>query len=103
VSGHVLSGESYDQAAVREREEETGITGIPLEKICEFKNFSVIESQWTGLYTCTYDGHIRLNEEATEGRWYTLDELTEALEKRTLTLSPGTRLSLQEYFRRRAT
>ena len=45
VTGHVESGESYDDAAYRERREEIGIEGVSLDKIVDFKNFSNIERQ----------------------------------------------------------
>lgn len=97
VTGHVESGESYDDAAYRELREETGIEGVSLDKIVDFKNFSNIERQWSRLYICRYDGPIQLNDESVEGRYFSIDEVKKALVKEKF--SPGLRLALEEYIK----
>jgi isopentenyl-diphosphate delta-isomerase type 1 len=81
-AGHVDSGENYLTAANRELKEELGISEplVPFMRIkaCE-------ESYWEHVtaYTCTTRQAIVINpEEISEGRFWSLNEISETLPKK---------------------
>jgi 8-oxo-dGTP pyrophosphatase MutT (NUDIX family) len=77
AGGVVLAGESYDQSAERELEEELGISGVVLEPLTEFFFEDGDNKVWGRAYTCIYDGDdIFLQEEEVEwGAFLPLDEV----------------------------
>jgi isopentenyl-diphosphate delta-isomerase type 1 len=91
AAGHVDLGESYDEAARRELNEELGVDDAPpLQPI--FKLPSSPETGWEFIqvYTSKHDGPFRLNaDEITEGRWISVAELDDWIEQggKGLTLS----------------
>jgi len=70
-AGHVDSGESYLDCAVRELQEELGIvTKIPLEKLFHVPPSTFNGMEHSPVYRCDYAGELRLQvEEIDEGRW----------------------------------
>jgi 16S rRNA (adenine1518-N6/adenine1519-N6)-dimethyltransferase len=84
-------GESYDEAARRELNEELGVDDAPpIQPI--FKLPSSPETGWEFIqvYTSKHDGPFRLNaDEITEGRWISVAELDDWIEQggKGLTLS----------------
>ena len=66
TGGVVLAGESYEQGAVRELEEELGIRDVPLTRLFEFFFEDERNRVWGGAFTCIYDGALRLQEEEVE-------------------------------------
>ncbi len=70
-AGHVDSGEAYFDCAIRELEEELGITPAPLLTL----QFHVSPTPLNGMehssvFSCTYDGELRLQaEEIDAGEW----------------------------------
>lgn len=91
AAGHVDLGESYDEAAQRELNEELGVDDAPpLQPI--FKLPSSPETGWEFIqvYTVKHDGPFRLNvDEITEGHWISVAELDDWIEQggKGLTLS----------------
>ena len=78
AAGHVDEGETYLQAAIREMEEEIGVTGVELN---ELKKIYTEEKQdkrkrFTTLYNGTYDGEIHPDfDEVSEVRWIAPEDL----------------------------
>jgi len=70
-AGHVDSGESYLDCAVRELEEELGIvTDAPLEQLFHVQPSAFNGMEHSPVYRCDYDGELQLQaEEIDEGRW----------------------------------
>ena len=66
TGGVVLTGESYEQGAVRELEEEMGIRGVPLIWLFDFYFTSPHTRVWGGAFSCVYDGPVVLQEEEVE-------------------------------------
>jgi 8-oxo-dGTP pyrophosphatase MutT (NUDIX family) len=66
VGGVVLDGETYEQGAYRELEEEMGICGVPLEQQFDFffeeENLRV----WGRVFSCLYDGPLNLQVEEVQ-------------------------------------
>jgi isopentenyldiphosphate isomerase len=67
VGGVVLTGESYEQGAVRELEEEMGIRNVPLTWLFNFYFVDERTRVWGGAFSCMYDGEVILQEEEVEG------------------------------------
>ncbi len=63
TGGVVAEGEEYDEAAVRELEEELGIYGVPLTAHFHFYFHNDDCKVWGRVYTCQYDGVLSLQEE----------------------------------------
>ena len=80
VGGHVESGESYENAAHRELEEELGIKDKPLEYLYDYKMRNKIESENIRSYICKFDGHIEFNKnEIDEVRFWEMEVIKKQL------------------------
>ena len=64
--GVVQAGESYDLSAVRELEEEMGISGVSLTPWGTFYTEDHKGKVWGGIYSCRYEGPLRLQAEEVE-------------------------------------
>lgn len=80
--GHVDKGERFYETAVRELEEETGISGVELHRLDAFDRpdrdprYRII----TMAYACMIDSaefNLSATREATEFNWFPVDELPE--------------------------
>ncbi len=73
VSGHVDKGEGYYEAALREMQEEIGVTGIALRELGKFYSEGterdMIKNRFNTVYEGTYEGTCSPNEEVAEVRW----------------------------------
>ncbi len=83
VGGHVDSGETPDQAAVREMGEELGMPlDVPLKKLFQLKVRNEIESENVQEYSAVFEGPFRIQEsELDEVRFFPFDELKRLVEK----------------------
>lgn len=80
VGGHLDPGEDYLTAAVREMEEELGISGIPLTFMYSSKMRNDFESENVATYLARYDGDIRFNPEEIEAvRFWSAEEIEATL------------------------
>ena len=76
TGGVVLAGESYEQGAIRELEEEMGIRNVPLIRLFDFYFADQRTRVWGGAFSCTYDGPLTLQEEEVESvSLMTIDEI----------------------------
>lgn len=97
ASGHVNFGETYDQAAFRELEEELGIKAH-LRRIGKFKCFSEIEKEISTVYLCNYDGDITINEdEISQGLFLSLKQIDEDIKRGKKKFPLGFKLALNVY------
>lgn len=65
---HVCSGagESYEENAAREIEEEMGVTGVDLKKEFDFFYSDEVSRLWGRLFSCQYEGNFTLDPEEVE-------------------------------------
>lgn len=82
AAGHVLSGESYEESAMRELLEETGLKGDGIEYLGTFwfeETYAQrIEKERFEVYRVSYRfdmGPVRLNEEQVNEKWLSEEEL----------------------------
>lgn len=79
VGGHVDPGESWEQAARREMQEELGIEA-GLSFLHEYVWGSEVETERVRTYKTVHDGPIRLHpDEIEEGRFWTMSEIQASL------------------------
>jgi isopentenyldiphosphate isomerase len=83
AAGHVDAGEDYDVSAVREIEEELGISAAhSLEPLFKLPATAATGMEFTQVYRCLHNGPFNLAaDEIDEGGWFSFAEITE----RTLT------------------
>ena len=99
VGGHLHSGEDYDEAILRETQEELGIT---LDSVPE-KLFKIDASPNTGyefcwVYRIFHEGPFKIDpNEAADGRWFTHRELEKKMEEEPQTISPSFRVIWQQF------
>jgi len=76
AGGVVLAGESYEEGAVRELEEELGIRETPLTSLFDFYYEDEHIRLWGRAFSCEYDGELILQEEEIEsGEFMKIDEV----------------------------
>ena len=85
VGGHVDLGEEIADALRREVCEELGIEEFTPEFLLRYVFESERERELIHVFRTTYDGDIRPTAELDGGRFWTLDEIREAIGKEVLT------------------
>jgi 8-oxo-dGTP pyrophosphatase MutT (NUDIX family) len=70
AGGVVLAGESYDESALRELEEELGIKGTELTSHFTFFYKEGKNKVWGQVYSCTNDGDFTLQAEEVESGFF---------------------------------
>jgi isopentenyl-diphosphate delta-isomerase type 1 len=105
VAGHVDVGEDYETAARREINEELGIVAKDLEELGSFRSNATFEwrklNRFNRVYRLRLDSHIQFRldpEEATEARWFELDELKQLVKDKPEEFSYGFPLVLERYY-----
>ena len=84
VSGTVEEEETYDSNAVKEMEEEIGLTNIPLEKSQKFYGLSNTGKRFCQLYTAKIPRETKLipeEDEVENLKWFTKEELKKYLDE----------------------
>ncbi|MDP1771071.1 MAG: NUDIX domain-containing protein [Methylobacter sp.] len=80
AAGHVDAGEDYDISAVREIEEELGITESALEPLFKLSATAAIGMEFIQVYRCIHNGpFILAADEIDEGDWFSVAEISERI------------------------
>ncbi len=85
VGGHVDLGESVSIALRREAQEELGITDFEPLPYDSYVFQSERERELVFPFRCIYDGEVKPSAETDGGRFWTMQELREAMGQKTLT------------------
>ncbi len=81
AAGHVDAGEDYDISAVREIEEELGITESALEPLFKLPATAAIGMEFIQVYRCIHNGpFILAADEIDEGDWFSAAEISNRIE-----------------------
>jgi isopentenyl-diphosphate delta-isomerase type 1 len=77
-SGHVDSGETYDETAVRELQEEIGLrVKTPPQKLFKISACKETDAEFVWVYRCESDGPFTLHPDEIEtGDWFTPEHVT---------------------------
>lgn len=76
AGGVILAGESYEEGALRELEEELGIRGVPLTRLFDFSYKDEAVKVWGAVFACAYEGEMALQQEEVEsGAFLAVDEV----------------------------
>jgi isopentenyldiphosphate isomerase len=91
-SGHVDSGENYDQTAIRELHEELGLnllartaTGAsqPLQKLFKIDACAETDAEFVWIYRCQSEGPFQLHPDEIEtGGWFAPEKVTSWIAER---------------------
>lgn len=82
VGGHMLFGETIEQALVRETKEETGLSGLKAIPVARYKWESDIETELVFMFVALYNEEISvIAEEVQEGRFWLIKEIKENMGK----------------------
>lgn len=102
VTGHVLSGETYKQAAVRELKEELGIDvhENDLREMFKFKMLFENEHELVTAFILDYDGTIKVDEkEVVSGEFISLDELKKRIKNNEKEFTPAFLIGFDRYIK----
>ena len=93
VSGHVESGKSYEEGAIREMKEEIRAK-TNLEKVCDFfieeKYGILIDKEIIRLFSGKYDGPFSIDKnELDEVRFFYKEELNDLIRKEEIIVTPA--------------
>lgn len=81
VGGHIDLGECVDDALKREVQEELGITDFTPEKITQYVFESAREKELVFVFRTVYDGEVTPSAETDGGRFWSVAEIKDNLEK----------------------
>jgi isopentenyldiphosphate isomerase len=82
VGGHVGIGEDLVTSSIREMNEELGITGDGLEYLYSYVHSNTYETELVATFRYIYEGEFCFNsEEIDEIRFWSFDEIREAIGK----------------------
>ncbi|HEX3624180.1 MAG TPA: NUDIX domain-containing protein [Verrucomicrobiae bacterium] len=90
-SGHVDSGENYDQTAVRELGEEIGLKlNAPPERLFKIDACAETDAEFVWVYRCQSEGPFQLDpDEIESGGWFTPERVSGWIEQKPQEFAPA--------------
>jgi len=104
AAGHVDAGEDYDQAAIRELEEELGLSGIKLTQIGKYASDETWKGHRLKRFTTVYKAHSDQTPQKLEAgkvddaRWFKLGDVKAMIENQPDKVSDGLRQVIERYY-----
>ena len=98
-SGHVDSGENYDETAVRELGEELGLkVSTPLQKLFKIDACAETDAEFVWIYRCESDGPFQLHPDEIEtGDWFAPAAVTKWVNEKPQDFASAFRLVWKKY------
>jgi isopentenyl-diphosphate delta-isomerase type 1 len=102
-SGHVDSGEDYDQTAVRELREEIGLNlAATPQKLFKINPCEETDAEFVWVYRCENEGPFQLHPDEIEtGGWFAPDKVTQWISEKPRDFAPAFMLIWKIYLSRR--
>ncbi len=99
AAGHLNVGESYEDAAIRELEEELGVKGVELSFVGDIKGCPETDYEFIRIYKCIYDSEMNINpDEIIDGLFVRIAELKKILiSGHTMRLTPALKNVIRDY------
>ena len=98
IGGHVSAGETYEESAERELEEELGIK-CKLERIADVKKRFRKDNENVRVFICRYGGPVKFNkEDFTSAGFFSVGDIKEKLKKGEIEITPGTTVAFNAYY-----
>lgn len=90
-SGHVDSGEDYDQTAVRELREEIGLRlNTPPQRLFKIDACEATDAEFVWVYRCSSEGPFQLHPDEIEtGDWFTPERMTKWIAEKPQDFAPA--------------
>jgi isopentenyl-diphosphate delta-isomerase type 1 len=90
-SGHVDSGENYDQTAVRELREEIGLSlSAPPQRVFKIDACEETDAEFVWVYQCENEGPFQLHpEEIERGDWFEAKYVSQWMEEKPQDFAPA--------------
>jgi isopentenyl-diphosphate delta-isomerase type 1 len=90
-SGHVDSGEDYDQTAVRELREEIGLSlNAPPQRVFKIDACGETDAEFVWVYHCENEGPFQLHPDEIEtGGWFTREHVSTWIEEKPEEFAPA--------------
>jgi 16S rRNA (adenine1518-N6/adenine1519-N6)-dimethyltransferase len=105
AAGHVDEGDSYEQAAQQELQEELGIENAALQEIATYRTNEAYEGRILNRFNRLYrariaaDRPIRVEtEEVSEARWFTLAEIKQLIHEHPGQVTEGLQQVIREHY-----
>jgi len=104
VGAQVLARETYENAALRETQEELGFKPERLTKVCDYKSYSERQRENRRLFICYCNGPFKIDKnEVKFVRFYTPGKISAAIKEEKMKFTEGFKISFQNYLKSRKT
>ena len=102
-SGHVDSGEDYDQTAVRELREEIGLAlAAPPQRLFKIDACFATDAEFVWVYRCENDGPFQLHpDEIEKGDWFAPNYVSQWIKEKPHEFAPAFMFIWKRYFSHR--
>lgn len=104
VGAHVLSGETYEEAATRETKEELGFQPSDLERICDYNSYSSRQKEKRRLFVCQSEGPFEIDTEELESvEWWSPERIQKEIERGEMEFTEGFKTSFRKFMEHKKT